>query len=248
MKAAGVRFVYIKATQGTTHKDPRFAANMAGAKSAGLLRAPYHFTTTDDAAKQFALFTQVIESYDFELPPAMDCEYYNSYTGEPILGYRLEVPPLTAELSKAAFGAIPTEAIVDSLGRKLSAWMKTIPAMAGYPYPVIYTNQASGNAIFKTASMSRYPLWVASWHGPTVPLTEPRLPKIWAGKPWYVWQDGIVDGPPYGIPDADVDHDLWGGLYPFPGEPLPPPPAKRTIELVGKGKSGEDWTGKMEVI
>lgn len=221
MKAAGVLFVYIKATQGIAHKDPRFTANMAGAKSVGLLRGPYHFVENTDASKQFSLFTKVIESYDFELPPAMDCERYA--------------------------GGIPTEAVVDSIGRMLSVWMKTIPAMAGYPYPAIYTNPASGNAIFKTAKMNRYPLWIAHWHGPTVPLTKPTLPKVWTGKPWYVWQDEVVSGAQYGIPDADVDHDLWGPLMPFPGEPLPPPPAVRMIALTGKGKDGEDWTGKMEV-
>jgi hypothetical protein len=108
------------------------------------------------------------------------------------------------------------------------------PALKSYKYPAIYTNQGSGNRIFKTASMSRYPLWVANWHSPNKPpLTEPALPAVWKGKLWYIWQDSIIDGAPYGI-NGQVDHDIWGSLFPFPGdepEPPPPPPDGSTLKV-----------------
>lgn len=41
--ASGVRFVSIRASEGTDYKDPLFASNWAGAHAAGLVRAAYHF-------------------------------------------------------------------------------------------------------------------------------------------------------------------------------------------------------------
>lgn len=42
VRAAGRQFAFIRATDGTYH-DPRFAANWAGAKAAGIVRGAYHF-------------------------------------------------------------------------------------------------------------------------------------------------------------------------------------------------------------
>jgi lysozyme len=41
--AAGIKFVSIKATEGTTETDPRLAANWAGARAANITRTAYHF-------------------------------------------------------------------------------------------------------------------------------------------------------------------------------------------------------------
>ncbi|KAJ7855733.1 glycoside hydrolase superfamily [Mycena olivaceomarginata] len=45
VKAAGVSFVYIKATEGTTFQDPTFSSKYSGATrtTAGLIRGGYHF-------------------------------------------------------------------------------------------------------------------------------------------------------------------------------------------------------------
>jgi lysozyme len=55
-----VRFVLIKATQGTDFIDPKFRANIAGAKAAGIAAAPYHFLTDDDAQAQAAHFSETV--------------------------------------------------------------------------------------------------------------------------------------------------------------------------------------------
>ena len=47
---AGKRFAYIKASDGTSFVDDRYAANRAGAKAAGLYVGAYHFARPDAAA------------------------------------------------------------------------------------------------------------------------------------------------------------------------------------------------------
>lgn len=42
-KSGGLRFVMIKATKGTTYKDPKFSSHYTKATSAGFIRGGYHF-------------------------------------------------------------------------------------------------------------------------------------------------------------------------------------------------------------
>jgi len=53
MAAAGVKFIYIKCSQGIDIKDHDFEANMKGARSVGILPGPYHFVTADSPYKQY---------------------------------------------------------------------------------------------------------------------------------------------------------------------------------------------------
>ena len=43
VKAAGIRFVFTKATQGATHVDPWYSAHVAAARSVGIAVGSYHF-------------------------------------------------------------------------------------------------------------------------------------------------------------------------------------------------------------
>jgi GH25 family lysozyme M1 (1,4-beta-N-acetylmuramidase) len=55
--SAGLRFVYIKATEGTTYKDPDFSSHYDGATSAGFIRGGYHFADgTGDGSQEAAFF------------------------------------------------------------------------------------------------------------------------------------------------------------------------------------------------
>jgi lysozyme len=72
---AGVRFAFIKATDGIQDVDPRFAQNWAGAKGAGIVRGAYHFFRPAlDAQRQAAHFSSVVAMDDLALPPALDVE------------------------------------------------------------------------------------------------------------------------------------------------------------------------------
>lgn len=72
---AGMRFAFIKATEGTADVDPRFEQNWQASRSAGLLRGAYHFLHPNlDAKQQAAHFLSVVTLDDDALPPALDIE------------------------------------------------------------------------------------------------------------------------------------------------------------------------------
>jgi lysozyme len=66
---SGVRFAYIKATEGTGYTDPCFAVNWQSAKSAGVLRGAYHFFHPRlDARSQAKTFYATLGNDPGELP------------------------------------------------------------------------------------------------------------------------------------------------------------------------------------
>ena len=52
----GLRFVYIKATEGLTYRDPLFSDHYEGATSAGFIRGGYHYAHGDESASDQADF------------------------------------------------------------------------------------------------------------------------------------------------------------------------------------------------
>jgi|GEM_PF-725254 len=81
VKAGGTAFAYIRAMDGTTKTDARFAANWAAAKSAGVLRAPYQFFEPDqDPVQQADAFLSMFMLGDGDLPPLLDVELSGTLT------------------------------------------------------------------------------------------------------------------------------------------------------------------------
>jgi lysozyme len=77
------RFAYIKATEGGDWRDPDFAANWAGARTAGLVPGAYHFfTLCRPAAEQAANFLAMLPR-DRALPPAIDVELGGNCSARP---------------------------------------------------------------------------------------------------------------------------------------------------------------------
>lgn len=73
--AEEIDFVFIKATEGEKYVDPRFHANMRGAKQSNLQLAPYHFyLPNEDPVAQAKHFIDQIKDYQFSLPPVLDIE------------------------------------------------------------------------------------------------------------------------------------------------------------------------------
>ena len=71
----GIRFAYIKATEGITHTDPFFKRNWPAAHAAGLPRGGYHyFRPRLDAKAQVRAFVQSLGDDLGELPPMLDLE------------------------------------------------------------------------------------------------------------------------------------------------------------------------------
>ncbi|HXU69196.1 MAG TPA: GH25 family lysozyme [Polyangia bacterium] len=76
VRAAGVRFGIVKATQGTYNTQSRFAANWSGMKAAGVIRGAYHFfDPTEDGVAQAKHFVAVMGALSpGDLPPMLDIE------------------------------------------------------------------------------------------------------------------------------------------------------------------------------
>ena len=70
-----IQFVYIKATEGATHKDKRYSKNIQGAKSNGLLVGSYHYLrNTSCISQQFINFSSLVDKNMQDLIPMVDVE------------------------------------------------------------------------------------------------------------------------------------------------------------------------------
>jgi lysozyme len=74
-KAAGIRYVIIKATEGVDYVDPCFTANIKAALAAGLPVGAYHFLRTTPLEQQAADFLAAIKPYKLTWPAALDVEH-----------------------------------------------------------------------------------------------------------------------------------------------------------------------------
>jgi lysozyme len=83
VKASGIDFAFMKATQGTTFVDPDFATNWKDAGAAGVIRGAYHFLQPElDATMQadFFVMTAGVPAAG-DLPLALDLEVTDNLTG-----------------------------------------------------------------------------------------------------------------------------------------------------------------------
>lgn len=73
-----VRFAFIKASEGATLRDQRFARNWREARAAGVLRGAYHyFQPNRDGQIQADLFARTVPLAPGDLPPVLDVEAAN---------------------------------------------------------------------------------------------------------------------------------------------------------------------------
>ena len=76
VRANGIEFAYIKATEGTDFKDANFVKNWSAGGAAGVKRGAYHFfrlETSGDA--QASNFIAAVPNDGDALPPAIDLEF-----------------------------------------------------------------------------------------------------------------------------------------------------------------------------
>ena len=79
---SGIRFVYMKATEGATWRDSRFASNYAEAAAAGLNVGVYHFFRFDiEGWRQSVNLLRTIGSRRLDLPIAIDVEEWGNPSG-----------------------------------------------------------------------------------------------------------------------------------------------------------------------
>ena len=133
IKAAGVGFVFIKATQGQAFQDTAFKNNWALAKSTGILRGAYHYLTGGDIAKQVDNFTAVLTQEAGDLPPVIDFE-------------------------EGVTGSQPTLEELNRFSKLLEEKTGCVPIIYGGQYLKEQLLKSSDPKDF-----ARYPLWLAQF-------------------------------------------------------------------------------------
>ena len=74
-----IKFVYVKATEGTSIRDPYYKTNIAKARKAGLLVGSYHlYSSKTTAYQQMANFKSMVNKKEQDLVPVLDIEGHHS--------------------------------------------------------------------------------------------------------------------------------------------------------------------------
>lgn len=168
VKAAGIDFAIIKATQGRSETasyrdftDSKFAANIVGAHRYGIRVGVYHYLTAQtvsEALHEAEYFLSVIDPYKplIDLYAAADVESKHLPTDKTLL----------------------TQIVFTFCSRVQSA---------GYD-PIIYTNP--NYLTYRLGDVSSYPLWLALWRDKNNVPTVKQYPNL---RLWQ-WGSETVDG------------------------------------------------------
>lgn len=93
-----VKFVYIKATEGTTYKDRYFNNNWKETTNNGFLKSAYHFYNINgDGKEQAQHFIDVVPKEDCMLPPAVDIETLSDMEAGKVI---IEIKEYLTEIEK----------------------------------------------------------------------------------------------------------------------------------------------------
>ncbi len=77
LESQGVRFAFIKATEGSGHVDEYAKQNLASSAETGIKRSCYHFFSFDSSGHtQAQNFINAVPRESIDMPPVVDIEYY----------------------------------------------------------------------------------------------------------------------------------------------------------------------------
>ncbi|MBR5118713.1 MAG: hypothetical protein IK100_08730 [Muribaculaceae bacterium] len=78
-----IKYVYVKATEGATHKQHRYRANIENARKHGVKVGSYHFlTTTSSIQRQFENFISMAKPEEQDLIPLLDVETHAGWSAK----------------------------------------------------------------------------------------------------------------------------------------------------------------------
>lgn len=78
-----IKFVYVKATEGATHKQHRYRANIENARKHGVKVGSYHFlSTTSSIQRQFENFISMAKPEEQDLIPLLDVETHAGWSSK----------------------------------------------------------------------------------------------------------------------------------------------------------------------
>lgn len=134
VREAGIRIVYIKATQGHDIVDEEFERNYRDAHREGLRVGFYHYVTArsaEEAKRQADFFCDKIQDKEQRVKPAMDFEVFGALTQSEVRNISLQ-------------------------------FLKELEAKSGHQ-PVVYTDAANASGVFDDDRFRDYPLWIAQY-------------------------------------------------------------------------------------
>ncbi|MGL5138619.1 MAG: GH25 family lysozyme, partial [Beijerinckiaceae bacterium] len=153
------RFVFMKATEGGDHYDPRFRENWAGARAAGIPAGAYHFVYwCRPAHEQAQWFVQHIPNArdPLALPPILDVEW-NGH-------------------SRTCPRKVSRELAIE----KMRLMLRELEAHTG-KRPIIYTDVTFHKDVLEgVTEFDAYPYWIRSTAAPP----QEKYP----GRRWAFWQ------------------------------------------------------------
>ena len=129
-----VRFVMIKATEGSTKVDENFEDNFYQAREYGFTRGAYHFYSVHSSAKaQAAFFMRKVKLENGDLPPVLDVEHK------------------------------PKNQTDEEFKQSILQWLEIIETHYGVK-PIIYTYYKFKMQYLSDPVFDNYPYWIAHYY------------------------------------------------------------------------------------
>ncbi|HZE86424.1 MAG TPA: GH25 family lysozyme [Puia sp.] len=153
VSSEGIRFVYIKATEGLSFKDPSFDSNWEGVGKTSMYKGAYHYflpglTTARQVTQAQNFIKAVRDLKEGDLPPMIDFE---------------DDPAITAEALQA----------------RLFAFIREIEACFRVR-PLIYTSKALYSKYLSWHnSFADYEVWIADYSYERPELCDKKNMRIW---------------------------------------------------------------------
>ncbi len=133
LETQNISFAFIKATEGSTFVDRKFAYNFAEAQKTALAVGAYHFFSYDSTGEaQAENFIRTVVPFDGMLPPVIDVEFY---------GDKEKNPPDRAEVET-----------------QLKAMLSVLEAHYGQK-PILYATEKT-YALYLSGDYGEYDIWI----------------------------------------------------------------------------------------
>ena len=137
--AAGIKFAFIRVSDGSTFVDPQYQTNWSEARRVGITRGTYQFFRPgqNPITQADLLLTEMGPLQPGDLPPVVDVEDSDGQSQSVVI-------------------------------QKLQDWLDHVEAGLGGVVPIIYTSPGLWSGLANSSAFAGYPLWVAHW-GVTCP-------------------------------------------------------------------------------
>lgn len=134
IRKSPIRFIVMKATEGSNRIDPSFKENFSQAREYGYIRGAYHFWSNKSSARSQAyFFLENVPLEDGDLPPVLDVEHK------------------------------PKDMSVDDFQRNILTWLHIVEDRY-HVKPIIYTYYKFKTNYLSSPVFDDYPYWIAHYY------------------------------------------------------------------------------------